>query len=83
MKWVWVSGSSSRVSSPTLEKAWAFRRSYGAPDWRVAAWAGTYLQIANRDMDVVSDTVPRLTGHQALSLADGLAQHPEGYTDIT
>jgi len=66
----------SYVDEP-LEQAWASRRTSGAPDWQVEAWVTTYLQIANGELDLISDTVPRLTGHPAMSLAGYLAAHPE------
>jgi uncharacterized protein YbjT (DUF2867 family) len=71
----------SYVDEP-LEQAWASRRASGAPDWQVEAWVTTYLQIANGELDVISDTVPRLTGHPALSLAGYLAAHPESYQHL-
>ena len=43
-------------------------RDHGAPDWQVEAWVSTYLPIGAGELDVVSDTVPGLTGHPALSL---------------
>jgi len=54
----------------------------GAPDWQVEAWVTTYLEIANGELDLISDTVPRLTGHPALSLAGYLAAHPESYQHL-
>jgi NAD(P)H dehydrogenase (quinone) len=71
----------SYVNEP-LEEAWASRRAYGAPDWQVEAWVTTYLMIANGELDVVSDTVPRLTGHPAMSLPQYLAAHPESYQHL-
>jgi hypothetical protein len=74
-----ASGRQVTYVAETQEQAWASRRAYGAPDWQVEAWVSTYLQIAIGEMDVVTDAVPRLTGHQALSLPDYLARHPEDY----
>jgi uncharacterized protein YbjT (DUF2867 family) len=71
----------SYVDEP-LEQAWASRRTSGAPDWQVEAWVTTYLQIANGELDLISDTVPRLTGHPAMSLAGYLAAHPESYQHL-
>jgi NAD(P)H dehydrogenase (quinone) len=71
----------SYVDEP-LEQAWGSRRAYGAPDWQVEAWLTTYLQIANGELDVVSDTAPRLTGHPAMSLSEYLAAHPESYQHL-
>lgn len=61
----------------TLEEARASRHASGAPDWQVEAWVSTYLQIAAGELDVISDAVPRITGHPALSLREFLKAHPE------
>jgi NAD(P)H dehydrogenase (quinone) len=66
----------------TLEQAWASRRGADASDWLVQAWVSTYLMIAGGELDVVSDTVPRLTGHVAQSLREFLAAHPESYRHL-
>jgi NAD(P)H dehydrogenase (quinone) len=44
----------------TLEQPWASRRPTGAPDWEIEGWVSSYVAIAKGEMDVVSDTVPRL-----------------------
>jgi uncharacterized protein YbjT (DUF2867 family) len=77
-----VAGRPIVYVNETLEEAWASRRAYGAPDWQVEAWVTTYLQIARGELDVVTDTVPRLTGHPALSLRNYLAAHPESYQHL-
>ena len=77
-----VSGRRVTYVEETPEEAVASRQVYGAPDWQVRAWVSTYLQIANGDLDVVSDTVPRLTGHRATALADYLSQHPADYEHL-
>lgn len=74
-----ASGRRVTYVEETPEQAWASRRRYDAPDWQVAAWVGTYLMLAAGDMDLATDTVPRLTGHPAQSLPDYLAAHPEDY----
>ena len=66
----------------TVEEAWASRRPTGAPDWEIEGWVSSYLAIAEGEMDVVSDTVPRLTGRPAQSLGEYLAQHPESYEHL-
>lgn len=45
----------------------------------VEGWVTHYLQIATGEAGIVSDTVPRLTGHPAENLADYLKSHPESY----
>jgi NAD(P)H dehydrogenase (quinone) len=74
-----ASGRPVSYVEETLEQARASRRAYGAADWQVDAWVTTYLQIALGELEVVSDTVPLLTGHQALSLEGFLTAHPEHY----
>ena len=54
----------------------------GLDDYEVEVWTTHYTQIAAGALDVVSDTVPRLTGHQAQSLAEYLHLHPESYKHI-
>ena len=66
----------------TLEDAVASRRRLGAEEWLVNAWVGTYLAIARGELDVLSDTVARLTGHQPTSLAQFLQAHPETYEHL-
>lgn len=66
----------------TLEEAWESRRPTGAPDWEIEGWVSSYLAVKVGEMDAVSDTVPRLAGHEAQSLPQYLAEHPESYVHI-
>jgi uncharacterized protein YbjT (DUF2867 family) len=61
----------------TLGEARSSRASYGAPAWELEGWVTSYAAIASDEMSTVSDTVPRLTGHPARTLAEFLAEHPE------
>jgi NAD(P)H dehydrogenase (quinone) len=56
---------------------------HGLSDDEIDMWLTHYTQIAAGALDVVSDTVPKLTGHRAQSLAEYLHLHPESYTHIT
>jgi uncharacterized protein YbjT (DUF2867 family) len=56
----------------TVEEAYASRAHYGAPNFEVAGWVTSYVAIANGEVEEVSDTVPRLTGHPARSFAEYL-----------
>jgi NAD(P)H dehydrogenase (quinone) len=56
----------------TLEQARASRASSGAADWEIEGWVTSYAAIANGDLERVSDTVGRLTGHAPRSLASFL-----------
>lgn len=68
-----------------LEKFEAERRmltGHGLDEYEVEVFVTHFLQIANGDLDEVSDTVPKLTGHPAQSLSDYLQQHPESYQHL-
>lgn len=69
-------------ANQTVEEAWASRRALGAPQWQIEAWVSTYLQVAAGELNVVSDTVPRLAGHPALGVHEFLALHPENYEHL-
>lgn len=62
----------------TVEEAYASRDGFGAPRWMVDGWVSTYTAIAAGELDVVSDTVPRLTGHPATSLREFLSARSAG-----
>jgi hypothetical protein len=51
----------------------------GITDTELEGWISHYLQIATGEAGPVADSVPRLTGHPAQSLADYLERHPESY----
>jgi uncharacterized protein YbjT (DUF2867 family) len=63
-----------RYVRETVEKAFASRTSYGAPDWMVAGWVSTYTAIAAGEFDTVTTDVATLTGHPATSLVQLLAR---------
>lgn len=54
----------------------------GLDDYAVEVWVTHFLQIATGELATVSDTVPRLTGHPAQSLAEYLEKHPESYRHL-
>ncbi|MDT0551254.1 hypothetical protein RND15_52760, partial [Streptomyces sp. DSM 41529] len=64
----------------TVEEAYASRAGYGAPEWEVAGWVTSYEAIAAGELATVSDAVPTLTGHPAMSFAEYLAANPDSYT---
>ncbi|MER5361345.1 NAD(P)H-binding protein [Streptomyces sp. NPDC002785] len=66
----------------TREEAYASRAQYGAADWEVAGWVTSYEAIATGEMSTVSDAVPNLTGHPAMSLATYLREHPDSYRHL-
>jgi NAD(P)H dehydrogenase (quinone) len=53
----------------TLDEARASRAGQ-APAYAVEGWVTSYAAVAAGELDVVADTVPRLTGHPAQSLAE-------------
>jgi len=62
-----------RYEQETIEEAWESRRaSTGAEDWEIEGWVSSYVAIANGDLDVVTDTVRRIAGHDPVSLRDFL-----------
>jgi NAD(P)H dehydrogenase (quinone) len=54
----------------TLEEAYASREVYGAPAWEVDGWVSTYTALAAGELDVVTDHVMRVTGHQPASIEE-------------
>jgi NAD(P)H dehydrogenase (quinone) len=54
--------------SETVEEAYASRAVYGAPPWQVDAWVSTYTAIAAGELGTVTDDIPEVTGHPAMTL---------------
>jgi NAD(P)H dehydrogenase (quinone) len=77
-----VTGRSITYYAETLEEAYESRAIYGAPAFEVKGWVTSYAAIAAGEMDVVSDTVSKLTGHPPMTLADFLRRHPESYRHL-
>ncbi len=77
-----VTGRSITYHAERLEEAYASRASYGAPEWEVEGWVTTYAAIATGEMDVVSDTVSKLTGHAPMTLAEFLQRYPMSYQHL-
>jgi NAD(P)H dehydrogenase (quinone) len=72
-------------STSRLEKFEAERRAltgHGLDSYEVEVFVTHFLQIAAGDLAQVSDTIPKLTGHPAQSLAEYLRQHPESYQHL-
>ncbi len=77
-----VTGRSITYHAETLEEAYESRASYGVPDFEVEGWVTSYAAIATGEMDVVSDTVSKLTGHPPMTLTDFLRRHPGSYRHL-
>jgi NAD(P)H dehydrogenase (quinone) len=54
----------------------------GLCDEDVEIWISHYMQMATGEAAVVSDTVPRLTGHPAISLEEYMKKFPECYAHL-
>jgi NAD(P)H dehydrogenase (quinone) len=57
----------------TIEEAYASRASYAAPEWLVESWVSTYLAIAVGELAAVTEDIPEVTGHPAMSLNEVFA----------
>ncbi|MFB7912800.1 NAD(P)H-binding protein [Streptomyces sp. NPDC056061] len=77
-----ITGRTITYVPETREEAYASRARYGAEDWEVAGWVTSYEAIATGEMSAVSDAVPQLTGHPAMSLATYLREHPDSYRHL-
>ena len=77
-----VTGVPAEYRPETVEEAWASRRPSGHPDWEIEGWVTSYLAIAAGELSLVTDVVPELTGHAALTVAEHLRRHPEDWANV-
>ncbi|MFG3495909.1 NAD(P)H-binding protein [Streptomyces sp. NPDC047928] len=77
-----ATGRTCRYLPETRDEAYASRAGFGAPEWQVAGWVTSYEAMARGELATVSDTVPRLTGHPAMSLRAYLAAHPRSWSHL-
>ena len=77
-----MSGREVTYVQETLEEARASRAPSGAPDWEIEGWVTSYAVIAAGELDVVADTVKRLTGHEPMTLPEFLERHPESWAHL-
>ena len=66
----------------TLEEARASRAPSGAPDWEIEGWVTSYAAVAEGTLDVVTDTVARLTGHDPMTLPEFLEAQPDSWAHL-
>lgn len=66
----------------TLDEARASRAPSGAPDWEIEGWVTSYAAIADGTLDVVTDTVERLAGHEPMSLPELLEARRESWAHL-
>jgi NAD(P)H dehydrogenase (quinone) len=77
-----VTGIPAEYRDETVEEAWASRRPSGHPDWEIEGWVTSYLAIAAGELATVTDVVPTVTGHPALTVAEHLRAHPEDWAHL-
>jgi uncharacterized protein YbjT (DUF2867 family) len=77
-----VTGVPAEYRPQTVEEAWATRRPSGHPDWEIEGWVTSYLAIAAGELATVTDVVPSLAGHPALTVAEHLRRHPEDWAHV-
>jgi NAD(P)H dehydrogenase (quinone) len=77
-----VTGRPAEFRDQTVEEAWAARRPSGHPDWEVEGWVSSYLAIREGELATVSDVVPTVAGHPALTVAEQLRRHPEDWAAL-
>ena len=75
-------GREVRYVEETIEEARASRAPSGAPDWEIEGWVTSYTAIAAGELDVVTDVVARLAGHEPMTLAELLEAQPESWAHL-
>lgn len=65
-----------------LDKARAWRRDLGVPDWQVEASLGSSLALAAGELERPSDTVSRLTAREPLDLEGFVRAHPQAFAHL-
>ena len=77
-----ITGVPAEYRNQSVEEAWATRRPSGHPDWEIEGWVTSYLAIAKGELSLVTDVVPAVTGHPALTVAEHLRRHPEDWANL-
>jgi NAD(P)H dehydrogenase (quinone) len=78
-----VTGREIRFRNEGVREAYASRAHLDAPDFELDGWVTSYVAIATGELDVVSDTVARITGHRAQELPGWLAANPDAWAHLT
>lgn len=68
-----------RYHEETLEEAIESRRIYNVDDAIIATWISTYTALAAGELDVVTDTVSRITGEIPRTLQQFLTENPDSW----
>lgn len=69
-------GRELRYENESVEEGRKWRSTFGAPDWEVDTWLGSYEAIAAGELEQTSDTVLQITGSQPFSLEAYFAEYP-------
>jgi uncharacterized protein YbjT (DUF2867 family) len=77
-----ATGRDIRFENEDVQAAYESRAHLDAPDFEVDGWVTSYVAIATGELDVVSDTVPTLTGHPAQDLPGWLEANPEAWAHL-
>jgi uncharacterized protein YbjT (DUF2867 family) len=65
-----------RYEQESVEAGRMWRSRFGAPDWEVETWLGSYEAIAAGELEQTSDTVFQITGRQPFNLEAYFSEHP-------
>jgi uncharacterized protein YbjT (DUF2867 family) len=66
----------------TIEEAYRARAHFGAPAWEVEGWVTSFAGVAAGEMDVRSDAVLNLTGHDPMTFEEFLRRNPASYRHL-
>lgn len=77
-----LTGKSVEYVQESVEAAYESRAIFNAPDWEVAGWVTTYEAVAAGELDLETESVKNLTGHEPQNLDEFLKEHPESYAHI-
>jgi NAD(P)H dehydrogenase (quinone) len=77
-----LSGKRIVFRDETIDEAYESRSGFGAPADEVEGWVTSYTAIAEGELDVVSDSVKRVAGHEPVTLAEFVREHPESLAHV-
>ena len=77
-----LTGKAVEYVQESEEDAYASRAHFGAPDWEVEGWVTSYLAIAEGELDLATESVKNLTGHEPMSFETFLIENPESWAHI-
>ena len=77
------SGKTIVFQNETVEEAYASRAHYDVDDWIKEGWVTNYVALAKGEMDLVTDDLKRLTGHEPITLEEYLEAHPDALDHVT